>query len=127
MIDKYKLELAEILDELALYNPSILALTGPSELFNWRSIFDFSSYAWDDFPEEYRIALLKSLAEKESLFISLLTFKNMYLEMGRPDIANAAGLSLARFLETLFTPEYEDVFEDSSLMIVDPYIQEPIS
>ncbi|MBN2656580.1 MAG: hypothetical protein JXR86_05930 [Spirochaetales bacterium] len=117
MIDKYKMELKEILDELVVVNPSLYALTGPTELFNWRSIFDFSSVAWEVFPEEYRLTLLKSLAEKESLFIALMTYKKLYLEMGRPDIANAAGFSLARFLESLFLPDYEDVLKNPSLMI----------
>lgn len=113
------MELKEILDELIIYNPSLFVLTGPTELFNWRSVFDFSSVAWEEFPEEYRITLLKSLAEKEILFIALMTYKNLYMEMGRPDIANAAGFSMAKFLESLFVPDYEDVFKTSSILISD--------
>lgn len=122
MVEKYKMELQEILDELIEYRPSLLTVVGPTGLFNWRSVFDFSSYAWEEFDRESRTALLNGLAEKGSLFLALMTFKTMYMEMGRPDIAGAAGLSLARFLENLVSPAYGDTLNDSIMVVSDNYL-----
>lgn len=105
-VDKYRLELIEILDELVDYKPSLFALIGSTCLFNWRSLFDFSSEAWTEFGPDNRTTVINALAEKGSLFIALVTYKTMYIEMDRSDIAAAAGLSLARFLEDLVDPGY---------------------
>ena len=105
-VNKYRLELIEILDEIIDYKPSLLSHIGATKLFNWRAIFDFSSEAWSLFDCESRTEIVNALAEKRSLFIALMTFKTMYIEMNRPDIASAAGLSLARFLEDLIEPVY---------------------
>lgn len=99
--DKYRRELNEILEELIEYKPSLFSNSGMTQLFNWRAIFDFSSDAWDLYDNENRTAIINALAEKRTLFIALMTFKSMYIEMNRPDIASAAGLSLARFLEDI--------------------------
>ena len=104
--EKYRLELIEILDEIIEYKPALFSCIGVTGLFNWRAIFDFSSEAWINFNSDYRTAIINALAEKRTLFISLLTFKTMYNEMNRPDIAGAAGLSLARLLEDITETSY---------------------
>jgi len=105
--DKYRRELNEILEELIEYKPSLFSNIGMAKLFNWRAVFDFSSDAWDLYSNENRTAIINALAEKRTLFVALMTFKSMYVEMNRPDIACAAGLSLARFLEDIVVdPEY---------------------
>ncbi len=101
IVDKYRLELSEILDEIIEYNPSLNLHIGVSSLFNWRAIFDFSSEAWTHFKIDSRTMIVNALAEKRTLFIALMTFKTMYIEMNRPDIASAAGFSLARLLEDI--------------------------
>jgi hypothetical protein len=121
------MELKEILDELVEYNPSLYAMTGPTELFNWRALFDFSSCAWEEFSEEFRLSIIKGLAEQESLFIALMTYKTMYMEMKRPDIVNAASLSLARIFENLFTPLYENLNGRPALLMEDSLVQESFS
>lgn len=106
MVEKFKRELDEILDELLEFKPALISSVGAPCLFNWRSLFDFSSHAWSEFDSDKRTALINALAEKGTLFLALMTFKNMYMEMGRPDIAGAAGLSLARFLEEIVAYDY---------------------
>lgn len=127
MVEKYKMELKEILDELVEYNPSLYALTGPTALFNWRALFDFSSCAWEEYPNEFRMSLLKGLAEQESLFIALLTYKTMYIEMNRPDIVNAAALSLARVFENLYTPSHNSSNNQSSFISENSLVQKSYS
>lgn len=104
--EKYRMELIEILMELIAFKPSLSSQIGVPDLFNWRALFDFSSHAWAEFSNEHRTAIINGLAEKGSLFLALLTFKNYYMEIGRPDIAGASGLSLAKFLEDIVAFEY---------------------
>jgi hypothetical protein len=118
-IEKYKLELIEILDEVIEHEPSLYSHIGVPLLFNWRAIFDFSSEAWSLFNSESRIKIINALAEKRTLFIALMTFKTMYIEMNRSDIAGAAGLSLARFLEDLIDPEFLLVKSQSDMSYSD--------
>lgn len=117
--EKYKLELIEILDEVIDYKPSLATHIGVSSLFNWRAIFDFSSDSWTQFSSESRTIIINALAEKRTLFIAFLTFKTMYIEMNRPDIAGAAGLSLARFIEDLIDPGYVKVFDQFDMTFSD--------
>ncbi|MBI9099434.1 MAG: hypothetical protein JEY91_13205 [Spirochaetaceae bacterium] len=116
--DKYRRELDEILDELIEYKPSLLSHIGVPGLFNWRAVFDFSSEAWNNFSSEARISIIKALAENKTLFITLMTYKSMYLKMNRPDIAHAAGLSLGRFLEDIIIPDYFTDFNHSHMTSV---------
>jgi methionine synthase II (cobalamin-independent) len=69
IVDKYRLELSEILDEIIEYNPSLNLHIGVSSLFNWRAIFDFSSEAWTHFKIDSRTMIVNALAEKRTLFI----------------------------------------------------------
>ncbi len=94
----------EILDEIILSKPSIFSHIGLTGIFNWRSLFDFSSEAWETFPCESRIAIIDALAEKRTLFVAVVTYKTMYNEMDRPDIASATGLSLAKCFEEKYNP-----------------------
>lgn len=98
-MEKYQSELIEILDELVVFKPELIIHIGMSQSFNWRALFDFSSDSWTCFNSDSRTAIINALAEKRTLFIALMTFKSLYMEMNRPDIANAAGLSMAKFLE----------------------------
>lgn len=109
-VGKYQSELIEILEELTECDPSIISHIGLSRLFNWRAIFDFSSNAWTEFSSSSRTIIINALAERRTLFIALMTFKSMYLEMNRPDIANAAGLSLAKYFEDLSEPIFVSHF-----------------
>ena len=116
MVEKYQYELIEILDELIEYKPSLISHIGVSRLFNWRAIFDFSSEAWMRFSSDSRTTIINALAEKRTLFIALMTFKTMYIEMNRPDIANAAGLSLAKFFEEITNPEFFSNYEQLEMV-----------
>jgi hypothetical protein len=111
MVEKYQHELIEILEELIEYKPSLMSHIGVSQLFNWRAIFDFSSEAWTNFSSDSRTTIINALAEKRTLFIALMTFKTMYIEMNRSDIANAAGLSLARFFENITDPGFVNNYD----------------
>lgn len=106
MVEKYRQELCEILDDLIAFRPSLQGPVGVPQLFNWRALFDFSSLFWEECDPADRIAIINALAEKGTLFLALMNFKNLYLEMNRPDIAGAAGLSLARFLEEISSFEF---------------------
>lgn len=111
--DKYKIELTEILYEIIESDPLLFSHIGEPLLFNWRALFDFSSEVWNEFSIESRSAIINALAEKRSLFIAIMTFKTMYIEMDRPDIAGAACLSLARYLEDLSNPAYIKIFSQA--------------
>ena len=118
--EKYRCELNEILEELIEYKPSLYSNIGVTQLFNWRAVFDFSSDEWDQLRSENRIAIVNALAEKRTLFVALMTFKGMYIEMNRPDIASAAGLSLARFLEDITVDnEYSIPYDNYNISISD--------
>lgn len=116
MVEKYQCELIEILDELIEYKPSLLSHIGMSRLFNWRAVFDFSSEAWNRFDCDSRTSIINALAERRTLFIALMTFKNLYIEMNRPDIARAAGLSLARFFEDISYSGYYSAYEQIGMV-----------
>lgn len=116
-MEKYKSELIEILDELVGYRPSLISHIGVSRLFNWRAIFDFSSDSWTCFNRDSRTAIINALAEKRTLFIALMTFKAMYMEMDRPDIANAAGLSIAKFLEDVSDTNFVTDFDQLEMHV----------
>lgn len=116
-MEKYQAELIEILDELIEYKPSLIAHIGVSQIFNWRALFDFSSDSWTCFTSDSRTAIISALAEKRTLFIALMTFKAMYMEMNRPDIANAAGLSIAKFLEDLSDTGFLAHFDQLEMLV----------
>jgi hypothetical protein len=67
----------------------------------WRSLFDPFSSEWHDSDLDYKVLVLKSIAQYMPIQNIALLFKDSYNH--RPDIAEAADFALAKILNYVLT------------------------